>query len=205
MNDSAALSIAVFFENGDIVVKGVLLLLLGGSVWSWAVIMDKIIHLRAARRSARIWATRAADARTAKLLVDERISGEANHPAGAVLAVGVEESMAFDNEPESIAERRECIDRPMRLELGTQLHQPSCGCRFSQHWLCRAVYWFIWHGMGRHAGLQRNRGRAKHKPFGCRCRASPTLFSRPRWGSPRQSPRWWPATNLPSRSAASPG
>lgn len=87
--------------------------------------MDKIIRLRVARRSARIWARRAADARTAKQLVDEPISVEANHPAGAVLAVGVEESMAFDNEPESIAERRECIERPMRLELGTQLHQPQ--------------------------------------------------------------------------------
>lgn len=123
MNDSAPLSIVVLFENADIVVKGVLLLLLGGSVWSWAVIMDKIIRLRVARRSARIWARRAADARTAKQLVDERISVEANHPARAVLAVAIEESMAFDNEPESIAERRECIDRPMRLELGTQLHQ----------------------------------------------------------------------------------
>ena len=90
MNDSAPLSIAVLFENVDIVVKGVLLLLLGGSVWSWAVIMDKIIRLRVARRSARIWARRAADARTAKQLVDEPISVEANHPAGAVLAVGVE-------------------------------------------------------------------------------------------------------------------
>lgn len=89
------------------------------------MIMDKIIRLRVARRSARIWARRAADARTAKQLVDEPISVEANHPAGAVLAVGVEESMAFDNEPESIAERRECIERPMRLELGTQLHQPQ--------------------------------------------------------------------------------
>jgi len=42
-----------------------------------------------------------------------------------VLAAGVEERAASDNGLKSIAERGECIDRPMRLELGTQLHLPQ--------------------------------------------------------------------------------
>ena len=123
MSGSASLSVAVLFENADVVVKGVLLLLLSGSVWSWAVIIDKIIRLRMARRSARAWASRAADARTAGQLIDERVSAEANQPAGAVIAAGVEECIAFDNEPESIAERRDRIDRAMRVALGAQLRQ----------------------------------------------------------------------------------
>jgi len=39
------------FLNADIVVKGVLLLLLVASVWSWAVILDKLLRLGAVSRS----------------------------------------------------------------------------------------------------------------------------------------------------------
>lgn len=124
MNDTVPLSIIALFLNADIVVKVVLLLLLAGSVWSWAVIVDKIVRLRAARRSARGWATRAAEARSAEDLVGERYGAEAQHPAGAVLAAGVEECVAFAADTmESVAERRERIDRAMRLALGAQLRQ----------------------------------------------------------------------------------
>jgi biopolymer transport protein ExbB/TolQ len=93
-------------------------------VWSWAVIVDKVLRLRAARRSASGWAARAAEARTAEDLVGERYGTEPNHPAGAVLAAGVEECIAFaDDAAESMAERRERIDRAMRLALGVQLRQ----------------------------------------------------------------------------------
>ena len=36
-----SLSIVDLFLHADIVVKGVLLLLLAGSIWSWAVIVEK--------------------------------------------------------------------------------------------------------------------------------------------------------------------
>jgi biopolymer transport protein TolQ len=124
VNQPASLSVVSLFENADIVVKIVLLLLLAGSVWSWAVIADKIIRLRAARRSAVGWARRANDARTAEDLVGERYGQEANHTAGAVLAAGVEECIAFaDDSAESMAERRARIDRAMRLALSAQLRQ----------------------------------------------------------------------------------
>jgi biopolymer transport protein ExbB/TolQ len=93
-------------------------------VWSWAVIVDKVLRLRAARRSAHGWATRAAEARSAEELVGENYGRETHHPAGAVLAAGVEECVAFaDDAAESMAERRERIDRAMRLALGAQLRQ----------------------------------------------------------------------------------
>ena len=47
----ASLSVINLFHHADIVVKGVLLLLLAASVWSWAVIIDKSWRLAAARRS----------------------------------------------------------------------------------------------------------------------------------------------------------
>jgi biopolymer transport protein TolQ len=124
VNPPASLSVVALFENADIVVKFVLLLLFGGSVWSWAVIVDKVLRLRAARESARAWATRAVDARTAEHLVGEHYRSEASQPAGAVLAAGVEECIAFsDGTPETMAERRERIERAMRLALSAQLRQ----------------------------------------------------------------------------------
>lgn len=124
MNQSAPLSVIALFVNADVVVKFVLLLLLAGSVWSWAVIIDKLLRLRAARRSASAWAARTTEARTAEDLVGERNGAETDHPAGAVLAAGVEECVAFAGDgAESMAERRDRIDRAMRLALGAQLRQ----------------------------------------------------------------------------------
>jgi TolQ protein len=124
VNETAPLSVIALFVNADAVVKFVLLLLLAGSVWSWAVIIDKVLRLRAARHSVRAWATRAAEARTVEELVGERYGAETHHPAGAVLAAGVEECVAFaDDAAESMAERRDRIDRAMRLALGAQLRQ----------------------------------------------------------------------------------
>ena len=42
MEPAPTLSIITLFLNADIVVKGVLVLLLLASVWSWAVIIDKL-------------------------------------------------------------------------------------------------------------------------------------------------------------------
>ena len=54
MTDTAAtLSIVKLFMNADPVVKGVLLLLLAASVWSWAVIIDKLWQLGAETASER--------------------------------------------------------------------------------------------------------------------------------------------------------
>ena len=66
MNDPAAsLSVVSLFLHADIVVKGVLLLLLAASVWSWAVIIDKLWRLAAVSRSAQSHEARAAAAHSA--------------------------------------------------------------------------------------------------------------------------------------------
>jgi biopolymer transport protein TolQ len=63
---AATLSIVKLFINADPVVKGVLLLLLAASVWSWAVIIDKLWRLGLASRSARDHEARATGARSAQ-------------------------------------------------------------------------------------------------------------------------------------------
>jgi biopolymer transport protein TolQ len=124
VNAPASLSVISLFENADIVVKAVLLLLLFGSIWSWAVIVDKTIRLRGARLSARAWTDRATSARAAEELIGGRDGADATQPAGAVIAAGIEECMTNgQDKAESLAERRDRIERAMRMALSTELRQ----------------------------------------------------------------------------------
>ena len=121
MNDPAtSLSIVKLFMNADPVVKGVLLLLLAASVWSWAVIIDKLWRLAAASRSAREHEARAAAARSPQ----ELSATEGRDPAGLVISAGLAESAAEPRPPsETTGERRERIERAMRLALNAELRR----------------------------------------------------------------------------------
>jgi biopolymer transport protein TolQ len=123
MNDAAAaLSIQSLFFHADIVVKGVLLLLLAASVWSWAVIVDRLWQLGAERRRARPWETRAATAAAAPELLGN--AGPPRGAAGTILAAGLAESEAAAAAAgETAAERRDRIERAMRLALNGELRR----------------------------------------------------------------------------------
>ena len=125
MTDTAAtLSIVKLFINADPVVKGVLLLLLAASVWSWAVIIDKLWRLGAASRAAREHEARAATARSPQELSETEGRGEARDPAGLVISAGLAESVAEPRpQPETAGERRERIERAMRLTLNAELRR----------------------------------------------------------------------------------
>src|SRR5690349_22281918 len=99
--------------NADPVVKGVLLLLLAASVWSWTVIIDKLWRLGAASRLAREHEARAAVARSPQDLAGERAPPEPRDPAGLVILAGFAESTAAPRS-ETAGERRERIERAMR-------------------------------------------------------------------------------------------
>src|SRR3954447_15554084 len=88
--EAPTISIVSLFLNADIVVKGVLLLLLAASVWSWAVIIDKLWRLGAVSRSAREHEARAASARSPQELVPD--GREVRDPAGLVISAGLAES-----------------------------------------------------------------------------------------------------------------
>src|SRR5947207_13739974 len=92
MEAAQPISVVSLFLNADIVVKGVLLLLLAASVWSWAVIIDKLWRLGAISRAAREHEARAAGASTAEeLWAGPRM---AQDPAAKVIAAGLQESAA---------------------------------------------------------------------------------------------------------------
>jgi biopolymer transport protein TolQ len=125
MNEpTASLSIVTLFLHADVVVKGVLLLLLAASVWSWTVIIGKLWQIGVASRLARGYEARAA----AGCDRDELL--QADHPtapqdsAALVLAAGAAESArAAPFGAESWAERRDRIERAMRLALNSELRR----------------------------------------------------------------------------------
>lgn len=122
MEPVPTISIVTLFVNADIVVKGVLLLLLAASVWSWAIILDKLWRLGAASRSARAHEARAAGARSPEEL--GTASAEAHDPAGQVLIAGLQESaVAVAANDESVGERRERVERAMRLALNGEMRR----------------------------------------------------------------------------------
>jgi biopolymer transport protein TolQ len=125
VNDSvASLSVVSLFLHADIVVRGVLLLLLGASVWSWAVIIDKLWRLAAASRSAQVHEARVAAAHSAPELMAPSGRSDGSDPAGVVLSAGwIESTEAAWPAPETLGERRERIERAMRLALNAELRR----------------------------------------------------------------------------------
>src|SRR5437763_1531316 len=122
MEPAPTLSIVTLFLKADVVVKGVLILLLLASVWSWAVIIDKLWRLGSISRSARAYELRAAAARSP----EELWAGEARarDPAGQVLVAGFRESAAeVPPIAETIGERRERVERAMRLALNGEMRR----------------------------------------------------------------------------------
>jgi biopolymer transport protein TolQ len=126
---TASLSIVALFNHADIVVKGVLLLLLVASVWSWTVIIAKLWQIGAASRKARGYEARAAAGCTSKELVQP--SQTRLGPAAAVLAAGAAEGARSAPGPgESFSERRDRIERAMRLTLNTELRRLETNAPF---------------------------------------------------------------------------
>ncbi len=122
MQPVPTISIVTLFLNADIVVKGVLVLLLVASVWSWAVILDKLWRLGAVSRAARTHEARAAAARSPEELWTQ--SAEPHDPAGHVLIAGFEESaIEVSDNSETVGERRERVERAMRLVLNGELRR----------------------------------------------------------------------------------
>ncbi len=120
MPPAPTISVVTLFLNADIVVKGVLLLLLAASVWSWAVIVDKLWRLGAASRSVRAHEVRAAAARSPEELWSG--AADARAPPGPVLLAGLQESaVEVSAHVEPAGERRERIERAMRLALNGEM------------------------------------------------------------------------------------
>jgi biopolymer transport protein TolQ len=119
----ASLSVVSLFMHADIVVKGVLLLLVAASVWSWAVIIEKLWSLGKASRNARDHEARVLAARSPQELLAAAGRTEAGDPTALVIAAGWDESTAAQALPETAVERRDRIERAMRLALNAELRR----------------------------------------------------------------------------------
>jgi biopolymer transport protein ExbB/TolQ len=114
MPAAPSISIVTLFLNADIVVKSVLLLLLAASVWSWAIIVEKSRRLGAARRAVAAHESRQGAVDSSSL--------HPGDPAARVLLAGQQESaIELSGNFESVTERRDRIERAMRLALGGEL------------------------------------------------------------------------------------
>lgn len=121
MQPAPTISVLTLFLNADIVVKGVLLLLLAGSVWSWAVIVDKLWRLGAVRRAVAMHEARAAGASSPEELL---AMPAADDPAAQVLSAGFQEKATeLSASLETIGERRQRIERAMRLALNGEMRR----------------------------------------------------------------------------------
>ena len=121
--ETISLSIVDLFLHADIVVKCVLLLLLAGSIWSWAVIVEKFRQFAIESQRVQTYERRAEAARTAAELWGERDSREASALAGVVLAAGAAEIEIGSPGAESPGERRVRIERTMRLTLNGEMRR----------------------------------------------------------------------------------
>ncbi|MGE5540629.1 MAG: MotA/TolQ/ExbB proton channel family protein [Gemmatimonas sp.] len=109
------------FIQADPVVKGVMILLLGASMASWTVILERSVRLLRVRRAAtRFAASVRADASAAKP------SGEI---AGSVMAAGTRAWRDHDAS-ESRGERRARIERAMRVALAQEMKKLETGLVF---------------------------------------------------------------------------
>jgi biopolymer transport protein TolQ len=121
---AASLSVVSLFGHADIIVKGVLLLLLAASVWSWAIIIDKSWRLGTVRRATEAHESRVASAHSAAELAATPGRRDGTDPAGLLLAAGWAESRQVESSAvETVGERRERIERAMRLVLSAELRR----------------------------------------------------------------------------------
>ena len=120
---TASLSVVTLFLNADPVVKGVLALLLAASVWSWAVIIDKLWRLGAASRTARGHEARVPP--HSRLRNCSRPRARRCQRPGRSDAFGRmgREHCRAQPDGETAVERRDRIERAMRLALNAELRR----------------------------------------------------------------------------------
>jgi biopolymer transport protein ExbB/TolQ len=93
---AGSISVVALFLHADVVVKSVLVLLLAASIWSWAVIIDKLVRLGVARRSIGAHEARAAAAHNTSLAVVAPGIAEALFATAMGLAAAIPAVVAYN-------------------------------------------------------------------------------------------------------------
>ncbi|MBT6512404.1 MAG: Tol-Pal system subunit TolQ, partial [Rhodospirillaceae bacterium] len=101
----ASMSVWSLFWRADLIVKLVMLILLGASVWSWAIIFDKSLRLRSLRNQASDFEESFWSGGSLEDLYD-RIGRDPGHPMAAVFAAAMEELRRAMQRQDIIADDR---------------------------------------------------------------------------------------------------
>jgi biopolymer transport protein TolQ len=121
------LSVWALFLQADWIVKGVMLFLLAASIWSWAIIFDKIIRIRRLREQARQFEEAFWSGGSLEELYD-RISNRPADPMSSIFVAAMREwrrsaakgLLASEHLRENLQDR---IERVMNITLGREMDQ----------------------------------------------------------------------------------
>jgi biopolymer transport protein TolQ len=115
------LSFAGLFLQADPIVKGVMILLVLASLGCWTIVVEKLLRFRSVRRQARAFE------RTARS--SEKLHQQSIGTTGRIISAG-QEAWRDQDPSESRAERRERIERAMRVALSADMRQLQVGLPF---------------------------------------------------------------------------
>jgi len=121
------LSVWTLFMQADWIVKGVMIFLLMASIWSWAIIFDKIIRIRRLREQARQFEEAFWSGGSLEELYD-RISNRPADPMSSIFVAAMREwrrsaakgLLASEHLRENLQDR---IERVMNITLGREMDQ----------------------------------------------------------------------------------
>jgi len=123
------LSVWSLFMQADFVVKLVMLLLIAASIWSWAIIFDKLVLLRRLRRGANqfeeaFWSGGSLDD------LYDRMSTRTGDPMSAIFVSAMREWRRFTSRAKpavgsqgAIASLQQRIEKVMDITLGREMEQ----------------------------------------------------------------------------------
>ncbi|MGQ0742368.1 MAG: protein TolQ [Alphaproteobacteria bacterium] len=121
------------FMNADIIVKGVLILLLAASFWSWVIIIDKwfaygTLNRKADKFESTFWSGRALDD------LYSHYSGRADHPMATMFVAGLREwKRAFEHgnvRETAFAGIKDRVAKAMHVSLQRELDKAERGLGF---------------------------------------------------------------------------
>lgn len=115
------------FLQADIVVKAVMLFLAAASLWSWAIIFDKVLRIRSLTKRAEKFEEKFWSGSSLEELYD-RVGPRPPDPMSSIFVAAMREwrrssSKNKEGKPENIAGLGQRIDRVMRISLEREMDQ----------------------------------------------------------------------------------
>ncbi|MBT4741530.1 MAG: protein TolQ [Rhodospirillaceae bacterium] len=115
------------FLQADVIVKSVMLFLAAASLWSWAIIFDKVLRIRSLTKRAEKFEEKFWSGSSLEELYD-RVGPRPPDPMSSIFVAAMREwrrssSKNKDGKPENIAGLGQRIDRVMRISLEREMDQ----------------------------------------------------------------------------------